>query len=731
MLRKKKFLITGILFFIVSFLIIVFSGIRPMLFPTQEDRSPDQYGSGQIINNYILKQPFFLKKDYLTGVEVLFTNPSKLHDLINMMMILDENNNILYSQKFSSDDITNPVYYPFRFNKKVKIGNGHECFLVIYSINGDQHGSISVGLAPLKQFTTLTAIPVQNNDVISSLKNPGQAIDKSICFRTFETNYNFFSGTQILLWLIIIIVTLAIVFFSRIRTWMSGVRISLGRCYLACGSVFGLCLVFIVPPFQVPDENRHFFRSYQVAEFNFFQFNNTIPVSLTTFYDKFSIMDFRPYEKTSFREIRSASTIRLEPSDRITIDVPGLVLPFVPQAAGIIIGRIFKLPPLWLFYLGRITNLIIAVFLVYLSIKTTPILKWIFLLIALMPMTAYLFSSLSYDVLTISLSFLFTAICFNLAFSASEKISKKDILRLFLIAFFLALCKPPYYILAALFLLIPVKKTGSLKKYLVLFFALAIMVFAASKATGIKSLFGSSQEQVEAGKVLSIPASPSNGLTEMTQQPDNFDQPKTRSVVNMERQEQFILENPLKYCQIMLSAVFIYWRSFYLETFIGTLGWLDLPLPRWLSYSYLLILILTALGIADPGINLETRRRLTGLGVFIAGVVLVETAMYVVWSPVGFPNIEGVQGRYFIPLAPLFFLVLINRRLNDWLKNMKFSSVKTESSKSGKIKKTKKEYTLIGPVVVDLVPVIILCFVMLSLVTVVYEILNRFFIILI
>ena len=33
------------------------------------------------------------------------------------------------------------------------------------------------------------------------------------------------------------------------------------------------------------------------------------------------------------------------------------------------------------------------------------------------------------------------------------------------------------------------------------------------------------------------------------------------------------------------------------------------------------------------------------------------TMLYLSWDPVGYGTITGVQGRYFIPIAPLFFLV--------------------------------------------------------------------------
>jgi Predicted membrane protein (DUF2142) len=42
-------------------------------------------------------------------------------------------------------------------------------------------------------------------------------------------------------------------------------RLTPDRLVLALGLAGGLLLVFVTPPFQVPDEPAHFFRAYQVA----------------------------------------------------------------------------------------------------------------------------------------------------------------------------------------------------------------------------------------------------------------------------------------------------------------------------------------------------------------------------------------------------------------------------------------------------------------------------------
>jgi hypothetical protein len=86
---------------------------------------------------------------------------------------------------------------------------------------------------------------------------------------------------------------------------------------------------------------------------------------------------------------------------------------------------------------------------------------------------------------------------------------------------------------------------------------------------------------------------------------------------------------------------------------VGVLGWLSIMLPDW-CYDYgwvAMILAAFACALDESGPRLATAGwRLLILVVCFLGVAL---ALYVTWTPVGAPLIEGLQGRYFIPLLLL------------------------------------------------------------------------------
>jgi Predicted membrane protein (DUF2142) len=89
----------------------------------------------------------------------------------------------------------------------------------------------------------------------------------------------------------------------------------------------------------------------------------------------------------------------------------------------------------------------------------------------------------------------------------------------------------------------------------------------------------------------------------------------------------------------------------YVESFIGRLGWLDTPLPP-LLHDAAWVALGVGLLVCLPG-----RRVRVGRGNWLAaGAIAVACAavfltQYLTWTPVGRDWVEGIQGRYFIPIA--------------------------------------------------------------------------------
>ena len=89
----------------------------------------------------------------------------------------------------------------------------------------------------------------------------------------------------------------------------------------------------------------------------------------------------------------------------------------------------------------------------------------------------------------ISLSFLLIALFLRFAYDQTKKISTKDLVILFAVSFLVATTRSIYAILIGMFLLIPVYRIGSLKKYTIIFMSLVITVFMATQIEALKPLF--------------------------------------------------------------------------------------------------------------------------------------------------------------------------------------------------------------------------------------------------
>jgi uncharacterized membrane protein len=104
--------------------------------------------------------------------------------------------------------------------------------------------------------------------------------------------------------------------------------------------------------------------------------------------------------------------------------------------------------------------------------------------------------------------------------------------------------------------------------------------------------------------------------------------------------------------------------SNYLEGFIGRLGWLDTILPS--SYhraAWFFILVAALLSLfGDVRERFPLCRSAVALLAILLATACIFGIQYLTWTNVGAPFIEGVQGRYFIPLA-LFLICLLPVRL--------------------------------------------------------------------
>lgn len=214
------------------------------------------------------------------------------------------------------------------------------------------------------------------------------------------------------------------------------------------GGFFGLLSTITLPILANPDEGYHLYGSYAT-----FSNDDTIPNDiLVNPFDILKTTDTGGYatfftDRVNFEDddFGVALNKSLPASDDGYINVPKFSsitdISHLPQALGILIGKMIY-PSLGVMIMsGRIVNLIFYLAAVYLIIKKVKHAKWVFAFIALLPMMIHQAGSLSYDVVNIVVIFAFMALMINL-YTQKTSISRNQTLLIAFLSIALLLTKP-------------------------------------------------------------------------------------------------------------------------------------------------------------------------------------------------------------------------------------------------------------------------------------------------
>jgi uncharacterized membrane protein len=140
-----------------------------------------------------------------------------------------------------------------------------------------------------------------------------------------------------------------------------------------------------------------------------------------------------------------------------------------------------------------------------------------------------------------------------------------------------------------------------------------------------------------------------SGITSVT----TLSNPGEAVHANPAQQMSYLLANPLQVVPLAAATLKLYWRD-YIISFIGQLGWLDTGLPRRYHYVAMpmIVVALLAAALGLKGERISAASRLLIAGAILIGAAGVFAIQYLTWTIPGEAVIHGVQGRYFLPLAP-------------------------------------------------------------------------------
>jgi uncharacterized membrane protein len=290
-------------------------------------------------------------------------------------------------------------------------------------------------------------------------------------------------------------------------------------------------------------------------------------------------------------------------------------------------GRIARVGPLGLLYLARFAVFALGVGLGYVALRRLPIYRWSTLAILACPMSLYLFGSAASDGVLIGASFLLIALCADAACAPDRRVSGRRLAAVLLLSAFIALSKALYLgvSLSALLLVLPRLETGRRR-----------VVFAVAWAA-----------------VCLLPLAAWASVAAAVYVPGRLDVP-----IDPSAQWRHVVGDPWGFLVLLRDSIWVQSEAIY-DWFVGVLGWGETRLPQGYYDAFKWIVFGCVAVEAGTAHGLRWRDRLAAGAAVGAGVLLIFVSQYLVHNPPGSRDlIWGVQGRYFLPLAPLAILAV-------------------------------------------------------------------------
>ncbi len=406
--------------------------------------------------------------------------------------------------------------------------------------------------------------------------------------------------------------------------------------------LMGIGLVFIIPPFQSPDEFNHFYRAYQISDGQIIgEFDSTrtqlggyMPKSLIYNSAAFDSLMVQKSNKTTFDTIQKYLKTPLEKNQKIFEPFPNTaryaLTAYIPQTLTISFLKQFDTPPLWMMYIGRLMTFLIWFLLVNIAVRKIPIYKELLMCFLLLPTSLAINSTLNADVITNALFFLIFMFFFKF------KYEKARILPLELFVFSLILLlttinKVCYFPILFLLIFVKNEKFGSLKlKVNYIFLNLTLNIATV--------LFFSNQ--------IHKLVYPNDGNINLT----TYSDMRLGYNINPDLQIQRIIDKPFIFLENLIHQS-LGTVSTSCNSWIGSFGW-ENSIPNGLIIIFGCFLIFFTL------FNKNEFKVWERFGLIIIGfgmTMLFLLSSHLHWDSVGNFIENRLSGKYYIPVFPIYF----------------------------------------------------------------------------
>lgn len=452
-------------------------------------------------------------------------------------------------------------------------------------------------------------------------------LDKNNIKYTLQLNYkqNTIYNTYIYVFLIVSTVFVLLYLVNSKKINSNKIHIM----FLKLAFPIFILYMILIPMLAGHDETYHWHRVYEISEgtiipdIKYDYSGSYLPIGIE--------MNLKDDASNKYKDILNDLNLKIDNDNRkfISEGSIGVYAPiqFLPQVIAVFIARNFTDYTYIIAYMGRLFNTVVCLIILTLAIKKIPYGKRILMLFCLNPIAIECFTTLSGDGLTISLSYLLIAYVLSLR-ESKNKINYKDVIKLLVLTFCLSTCKIVYVLLVFCLLLIPKDKYKDNKEYLrtlLLVLLIGIITNFIWLIIISKVSYGSSPFAI-----------PSKNL-------------------------ELLLENPFNFIKYFIYSFERYGGKIIAEIYSSSLLMFEV-IQNNTMISILLFLSSIYISKNDEKskVAFQKKDKIIFSFIFLCLLIGIFLSVYVFFCIYQSKEIYAIQGRYFLPIIPLIYIIFNN-----------------------------------------------------------------------
>lgn len=521
-------------------------------------------------------------------------------------------NELLGSTMFNLSEHENIAFFNFPFNSSVSLKQ-NEHLTVQVSLVSSATNECHILLAPYDNtsHTKLHVNGIKENEII-----PYQLTHKNYFQLKYFALAFYFGSTMVLF----------IVCISCAR------KKALEWIFVKCAFFLGILYLCVLPPFVVPDEQSHFATAYK--ESSKLIGEPTVDKDGKILIPTAAWENNRQVSKSGYLHFMEGACAKTALSENLISTrtaLPSLHPGYIPQIFGITLARLLHLNSIQLLIMGRLFALIWYCFIMFWTIRFIPFGKLTIFIIGILPMTLQQIVSFNYDSVLFGLCFFLYSYLLKLIYT-DAKITHKNILIIAGLIISLASLKFVYLPLLILALFIPYSKFGSKKKKGTIAgfsIILAVITILLTRLPAMQNALSTGEGAIKGTKI-------SLG---------------------------YCLQNPTIALQTFFRTIERNTSDYLFQMMGSSLGWLDTYIPNIIAVIFIIFILISTLQKRNASIQITTPIKYASILTFLGISAIIFVVLYLDWTSIGDSVIQGIQGRYFLPILPLIYIIAQNKNI--------------------------------------------------------------------